>query len=449
MHIHFMGIGGSGVSGLALIAKNLGHTVSGCDLKHSSYIEMAEKDGIKCLMGHSEEHLENVDILVYTSAVKDSEPELLAAKKREIPAITRGAFLAEILNKNKMIGIAGSHGKTSTTWMLFYILRAMGVNASVYAGSKSSGLSSVIGGEPWVVELDESDGSIFKANPEMLLVTNLEHEHVDFYKTSTEMHKSFENYFRQIKNAKKIIGRGYNLSDLLFSDFSALSFPSRNEIKEKTGFENGNEMNFFLENGAWYLSYENSEWLIGEEKLPYYIIQNRSLAMLSALYWCMENKIKPNPIPADFWETIPSIERRFEKKGTYKGIELIDDYGHHPSEVEAVLEMCNARYSSFAIVFQPHRISRFTEFYNDFKKTLLNVEPLIILPVYAAGETIDGKTSKELYEELKFSGQEVYYFNKVDEAAVFLKENWHKLIISGIVSVGAGDVNKIFEILKP
>lgn len=444
-----MGIGGSGVSGLALMALDKGHQVSGCDTNISSYFEMAQKKGCTCYVGHDAKHIADADILVHTSAVAQDNIEMAAARALGKKVMSRGMFLAEMLKNDFMIGVGGSHGKTTTTWMIYHILREIlsenGVNPSAYAGGKADGISCVTAGEPWVAELDESDGSIFYSDPSVLVITNLELEHVDYYDSEDRMLKDFETFLFQKQPAYLIIGRGYALSDVLYDIFKGISFPTRDEIAHKKTFYNNNGMDFVFDENTLLLMWDKKEFYIGNDAIPDYILQNRSAAMLAALCYCKSAGIAPKVPSKDIWSRIPGVERRFELKGTYKGVDLIDDYGHHPSELRVVADRARQKYGSFCVVFQPHRTSRFDRFYDQFRDILSTIEPLIILPVYSAGEKIDGKTSEMLFNELKDMGREVYYFDSVEKAGLYLKENIEKFRVKAVACIGAGDLNKIFD----
>ena len=444
MHIHFMGIGGSGVSGLAAAARSFGYVVSGCDLKESSFLKMVRGQGIECMIGHNAAHLEGVDILVRSSAVPLDNPEVAEAFRKGIKVVTRGEFLAILLKNKHKIGVGGSHGKTSTTWMIYALLCAAGVDASVYAGGKSNGRSSVSAGEPYVVELDESDGSIFKMRPDSLVITNLEFEHADFYKTPAEMLKSFERYLMTERPENLIIGRGYDLSNKLFEMFSPLSFPTHDEIRNGAGFENSDCSNFYMKEGSLFFLSGNTEIYVGDAAEPTHILQNRSAALLAASEYLGKTGLSLPAVDRGFWKNVPKVDRRFQNVGTWHGMTLVDDYAHHPSEVHALIEQAEHEFKNFCLVFQPHRISRFTAFYDKFIEVLKEVGILIILPVYSAGEKCEGRKSVELYEELKGGDNFVFYAENIDKAVEIIRENESRFHASAIVSAGAGDVNTVF-----
>ncbi len=449
MRIHFMGAGGSGVSGLMLIAKALGHTVSGCDARRTSYLDMLAKRRITVMTGHDPAHLDHADVLVRSSAVCETEPEVVAAKQVcRIPVLTRGEFLAELLSPSTVIGIAGAHGKTSTTWLTWQLLKQFRVDASLYTGGKSGGVNAVTAGEPWVVELDESDGSIFRLRPKVLVITNLEHEHVDHYATDADMLRRFREYLTLVGHRRFVIGRGYPLSDRLFEDFGGLTFPTRAEVAAKKPVLGGRDCKFTCETGRWALEFHGVKSDIGSANDPAYLIQNRAAALLAAYTHIRELHQEFEPVDAGFWMNLPSVERRFEKKGAWRDIILIDDYAHHPSEVQAVMDRATAQYGRYLLVFQPHRHTRFDRFFAEFAKVLKGAPAVIILPVFAAGEAKGVKDARDLYDLLKKGGMNTaYYCENVGEAAVFLSSgalDWARAVITA----GAGDVNDLFGLLE-
>lgn len=445
MHIHFMGIGGSGVSGLSMAAKSFGYEVSGCDAKESPYFIMAEKCGIKCLIGHDPSHIEGADILVRSSAVSLDNIEVTAAAKKNIRIMTRGEFLALLLKDKQKIGVGGSHGKTTTTWMIYRLLKAAGLSPSIYAGGKSAGISNVSAGEPYIVELDESDGSIFKMQPQSLVITNLEFEHADFYKTQAEMLKAFERYLISWKPKSLIIGRGYELSDQLCEMFSPLTFPTREEITDGIYCENISCRNFCCKGSDLFFLSGGEMIPVGSLREPLHTLQNRSAALMAAAEYLASCGMKlPDMDYSEFWKTLPKVDRRFQKAGVWHGMTLIDDYAHHPSEIRATIEQARLDFKRFCLVFQPHRITRFTAFYDKFREVLGGVEPLVILPIYSAGEKETGISSKQLYDEFRNEGKTVYYAENISEAAEIIRKNESRFNVSAIVTVGAGDLNDIF-----
>ena len=446
MHIHFMGIGGSGVSGLAVFAASLGYKVSGCDSCESDYFKMVKGKGIPCMKGHSAAHLDGVDLLVRSSAVRLDNEEVVEAEKRGIEVKRRGEFLAYLLNDRYTIGVGGSHGKTTTTWMIFRLLREAGVSASIYAGGKSGGFSSICDSEPFVVELDESDGSIFLAKPDSLVLTNLEYEHADYYKSPLEMLKRFEDYLHSYRQESLVVGRGFDLSDRINDDFSPLSFPSRGEVENGEPFQNSDGSGFTFSNGKLWFEPHGRKVCVGRLNEPLHILQNRSAALLAANnYLGSQGRSMPDIDYESFWNNLPKVDRRFQVVGSYHGLSLVDDYAHHPSEIRATIEQARGAYRSFYLIFQPHRYSRFSAFYDRFVETLKGVENLFVLPVYSAGEEKLDVDSESLVKELNGLGNNAKYFESVDQVVDFIKLNVDSFKASAIVSVGAGDLNRVFR----
>ena len=450
MHIHFMGIGGCGVSGLALMAMDRGYSVSGCDILSSGpYYKMVKEKGVPCYTGHSAGHLKDVDILVRSSAVPENDNEVSTAIEKGTKVYTRGEFLAKLLVNTPVIGVAGSHGKTTTAWMIYHILKKTGLEPSIYAGGKSGGITNINASDPVVVELDESDGTVFEVDPEILLINNLEFEDVDHFKSEEGMRMQFERYLMKRDKRRLIIGRGYDPGNSLCTLFDALSVPSLDEIREKSGYENTSNHHFSYYDDKWSMVFNSVEYFAGTIKDAPHILQNRFSAMLaSSLYLNLQGMEMPMMDNA-FWRSIPEIDRRFQVSGTYGGVVLVDDYAHHPTEIAATVQQAEIEYKNFGLVFQPHKYTRFNAFYDSFKKVLTIPGPLIILPVYSAGEKEEGVNSLDLYNDLKETGySEVYYFPSIEEAGIFLKNNMEKLRISALVCVGAGDLNSIFSYLK-
>ncbi len=448
MHVHFVGIGGSGVSGLSLMARSKGYDVSGCDLNESPYFTMVRKEGIECVTGHSPEHLENVDIVVRSSAVPLDNPEIVRAQEKGIEVLTRGQFLAQLVKDQTVIGVSGSHGKTSTSWMIYHVLRSVGLNPSVYTGGKCAGRSNITDGDLQIIELDESDGSIFDFSPDILLINNLEFEHPDHYSSADEMLSRFERYLLTQRPEILVVGRGYDLSDSLYSMFTPCSFPTAQEIRTGKPFQNIESYDFYLKDDKWYFLSGSNEILVGSRNDPAHVLQNRSAALIVCeAYLNSLNRELPE-IDDKMWDALPSVDRRFQVVGEYKGIALVDDYAHHPSEIDALAEQAEFRFKTFGMIFQPHRFSRFNVFYSKFLEVLSKVEPLIILPVFSAGEEKTGMDSKMLFDDIKrTTDNEVYYFDSIDDVAEFIEENADRLHVSALISVGAGDVNRINSLM--
>ncbi len=449
MRVHFIGAGGSGMSGLALLTRSFGHEVSGCDRCRTPYLEMLAKQGVPVSVGHDPAHLDHADILVRSSAVKGEEEEVRVAREVcRIPVVTRGELLAKMLENRTVIGVAGAHGKSSTTWLIWHILRRFGVGASLYAGAKSEGVNAVAGGDPWVVELDESDGSVFLVRPRVFVLTNLELEHVDYYRDADDMLRRFRVHLNLLGHRRFVIGRGFALSDTLYADFGGLTFPTREELSSKREIAGGPQCRFLGEEGCWVLDFRGARSTLGDSAEPFHIIQNRAAALLAAYTFLRLVGREIEPVPASFWGTLPSIDRRFEKKGKWRDMALVDDYAHHPSEVRALMEQAERAYGRYILVFQPHRSSRFERFFDEFAKILAKAPGRGLLRVFLGGEPEGEKNNFDLERELKKRGMNVVHAcQNLGEAAVLLSSGrfeWAR----AVVTAGAGDVNDIFALLE-
>ncbi|MFO7735738.1 MAG: Mur ligase domain-containing protein [bacterium] len=446
-HVHFMGIGGTGVSGLALMAIHKGYEVSGCDLKTSPYLKMVEENGVPCFTEHSAEHLESVDIVVHSTAVSPDNPELKSAREKEIDVFSRGEFLWELVKDDETVGISGSHGKTTTTWMLYHIFRRTGNKASIYAGGKSSHISAQCSEGPWIIELDESDGSVFKAFPDILLINNLEMEHPDFYADEHDLKIKFKNYINKwIEDDRRlIIGSEYSTGSELVDFYDSKTFPSSREIMSRASFSTKEGVEFIYQGNELFMITDYGEFFVGNIIQPPYMLQNKCAAVLAFHEYFVRKEGRVPSIPSDIWTDLPGIERRFHKEGIYRGVSLISDYAHHPSELKVILDRALNENMNFGIVFQPHRISRFRTFFEDFEEVLRNMDPVIILPTFSAGEKIDLDPASKLAERLQNFCENVMFMPSVDYAVDYFRKNISSFKINTLIFAGAGDIDKIYR----
>lgn len=450
-HVHFMGIGGTGVSGVALMAIHKGYDVSGCDMQISPYFKMVEECGVPCLTGHSSEHLKSVDILVYSSAVSPDNPELKAACEKNMRVFSRGEFLWELVKNDETVGISGSHGKTTTTWMLYHIFRRTGNRASIYAGGKSSHLSAQCSEGPWIIELDESDGSVFKAFPDILLINNLEMEHPDFYADEHDLKIKFKNYLNKWSSDDRtlIIGSEYPLGRELIDFYDSISLPSSREIMSRSAFPTKGGIEFIFQSNELFMITDYGEFFVGNLIQPSYMLQNKCAAVLAFHEYFVRKEGRVPSIPSDVWTDLPDIERRFHKEGVYRGVSFISDYAHHPSELKVILDRALNENMNFGIVFQPHRISRFKTFFEDFEEVLRNMDPVIILPTFSAGEEIDLDLASKLAERLQNFCESVLFMPSIEYAVDYFRKNISSFKINTLIFAGAGDIDRIYrELLK-
>jgi UDP-N-acetylmuramate--alanine ligase len=442
--VHFIGIGGSGMSGIAEVLLNLGYKVYGSDIKNSNVIKRLKALGAKIVLCHKKENVKNVDVVVYSSAIDENNPEILAAKKLNIPVIPRIEMLAEIARMKYTISVCGTHGKTTTTSMVGLLIDKCGYDPTIVVGGrfKNIGSSAKLGkGKFIIVEADESDGSFLKLSPYIVICTNIDNDHLDFYKNINNLKKAFLQHFNSIPF--------YGFNILFGDDKNILSL--LNQIKRKFytyGLDNNNDfiakdinLNFnYSEFKAFY-----KDKFLGKIKLKVVGIHNvlNSLSVLACGTICgfEFKKIKLA------LEEFQGVERRLEFKGKIFingcDVDIYDDYGHHPKEIFYTIKALKSKVGNkkIIVVFQPHRYTRTKILYKEFSKGFLKENKIFIMPIYPANEKpIKGISSKLIYDDLKQKGFDVEYFsydkllNSIEKDCV-------------ILTLGAGDVYKISEYL--
>lgn len=437
---HFIGIGGIGMCGLAEVLKNMGLEVTGSDLSENANTENLKKKGIKIFIGHSEKHLGDVDVVVYSSAVSVQNPEMKEARARGIPVIPRAEALAEIMRSRRGIAIAGTHGKTTTTSLVSTIFLEANKSPTIIVGGKFQNIGSTaqLGKSDWMIaEADESDGSFNKLTPEISIITNIDSDHMDYYKTFDNLQKAFYEF------ALKIPFYGINI---IFGDDHVTRHLFEN-FPKKIWFYGFNPKNDF--------------WLSGE-KSNYKIFYNNKKAGTQDLLGQLQLEIPgrhnalnslaallvANHCGLDLKEALTSlknykgVDRRFQFKGEINDIKVYDDYGHHPTEVRAVLEAFKEKFPDRRLVtlFQPHRYSRTQSCWSEFLNCFYLSDLVILTDIYPAGEEpIPNITAKNLYEELKI--EKKFYLPKSSDIISSMK---HILKPGDVfLTLGAGDGWKI------
>ena len=443
-HIHFVGIGGIGMSGIAELLINLGYTVSGSDLKLSSITRRLADKGATIFKGHSKKQVAGAHVLVTSSAISDENPEVIQAKALGIPIIPRAAMLAELMRIKYAIAVSGAHGKTSTTAMIAQILNTGGLDPTVIIGGLLMGLdtNALHGqGEFIVAEADESDGSFLQYTPAIAAVTNIDLEHLDFY-TDIE---DIKNKFVQFINSVPFYGVAIvcldneHIQDILpritvrhtTFGLSAQADLQAGQIR----FENGRSR-FTVRRG-------NRE--LGEIVLNL-AGQHNILNALAGIATGLELKLSFEVIKQAL-EEIKGVRRRLEIKGEKKQILVMDDYGHHPTEITATL---NAVRESFpgrrlVVVFQPHRYTRTQALFNEFSRSFYQSDVLILVPIYAASESpIPGVDSRLLCQGIQSHGHKDVSF--APDFTQALSMVTHKLTPNDLVlTLGAGDIHTLGE----
>lgn len=447
--IHFVGIGGIGMSGIAEVLKNMGYTVTGSDIKESDTIKRLRSLGIKVFIGHREENLDQTDVVVFSSAVKSDNPEILKAKKMGVPVIPRAEMLSELCRLKYSILVAGAHGKTTTTSLIATVLNDARFDPTVVVGGKlkSLGTNARLGqGEFLVAEADESDGSFLKLSPTISVITNIDREHLDYFKNLRRIKKAFLEFANKIPfyGVSILCKECRHIRDLI---------PHLNRRYLTYGFDG--RADFYAKNllyNAPFVSFEAfyKNKSLGEFKLTVPGKHN----VLNALATIAVSKELSIPFDKVKWslQSFTGIGRRFEFKGEIKGIRFYDDYGHHPTEIKAVLKTAMwLNPDRLCVIFQPHRYTRtrdlMEQFIRVFKEVLRKRDILFLMEIYSASEPpIEGISGQVLYEKFKNAGINVI-FNKDKEG---IKESLLKEIRAGdiVFTIGAGDVYRIGEVIK-
>jgi UDP-N-acetylmuramate--alanine ligase len=403
--IHFVGIGGIGMSGIAEVLLNLGYKVSGSDLRASDTTERLVCLGAEIGIGHQAENLQNVDVVVISSAVHDDNPEVVEAKRLHVPVIPRAEMLAELMRMKYGIAIAGTHGKTTTTSMAASILGHAGIDPTIVIGGKLNaiGTNARLGqGKFLVAEADESDGSFLVLSPTIAVVTNIDADHLDHYSGIEEIKSTFVEFINKVPF--------YGLAVLCLDDpnirailplvkkrYLTYGLSAQADIRATHVRHDGFNTTFV----AHYKGYR-----LGEVSFPMPGPHNVLNAM-ACIVVALELDIPFAAIQEGF-ARFGGVGRRFQVKGEPGGIMVVDDYGHHPAEIKATLAAARQGWPERRIVaaFQPHRYTRTHELFSEFVAAFYDADVLVLTDVYAAGEQpIDGATAERLATELRRHGQ--------------------------------------------
>jgi UDP-N-acetylmuramate--alanine ligase len=447
-HIHFVGIGGIGMSGIAELLLNLGYKVSGSDLQTSEITERLKELGGIIFTGHGADQISGADVVVTSSAVGRQNPEVLAAGRISIPVIPRAEMLAELMRLKYSVAIAGAHGKTTTTSMVASVLAQGGLDPTVVIGGKlkSIGSNAVLGkGDFIVAEADESDGSFLKFSPAIAVVTNIDREHLDYYQDLETIKAVFLDFIDRIPF--------YGLAILCLDNESIQDLIPK--IKKRyTTYGMSSQADFQIrdvefEKRRSCFSVFRQGHKLGRFTLNLPGIHNVYNATAS-IATGVELDVPMDAI-ASALQTLEGVQRRLEIKGETCGITVVDDYGHHPTEIKTTLQAIEECWpdNRKVIVFQPHRYTRTQALFDDFTRSFYQSDVLLVLPIYAAGEQkIEGLTGRKLCEEIKAHGhKEVVYAEGKKDAVTYLKENLKPGDV--LLTLGAGDVWKVgMNILK-
>jgi len=439
-HLHLVGIGGIGMSGLALLLLKEGYRVSGSDIKESQILKKLISLGAEIYIGHSGENVKGADLVIYSSAIKEDNPEIKMARRKKISLIKRAEMLAELMRDKIAITVTGAHGKTTTASLISWLLLKRDFSPCFALGGVLRGLgeNALLGkGKYFVAEADESDGTFLKFSPYYSVITNIDHEHIDFYGNFENLLNAFGDFIANTKDCLIACGDDLNLRYIL-KDFNKKYLLYGRSSDCHIRAEDIRLLNFFSEFNCVYKGGN-----LGRVSLALVGTHNviNSLAVIGL---GMELGIDFNQI-RDALKSFPGLERRFQVKIESKDFLLIDDYGHHPTEIKATLEAAkNCGYKRLICVFQPHRYSRTKLLFKEFCKCFDSADLLIITDIYSADEEpIEGIDSEVLLRKLEESGKRNCFFLPKEEIVEYLLN----IISSGdlVVTLGAGDIGRLSD----
>ena len=440
--IHFIGIGGAGMSGLARIALSHGITVSGSDAKDSSVVIALSALGATVATSHDAANIDGADLVVYSTAISASNPERARAAELKIPTLTRAAALAVLMSESKSVAVAGTHGKTTTSSMLAVALQACAADPSFAIGGTitASGSNAHRGtGEIFVAEADESDGSFTEYHPFAAIVTNVEHDHVDYFPTPESVAQAFRDFAATIKSQGFLT---YCADD---AGAAALASTTKNVQLVSYGTSDGADLHIDQIELMTMGSSARAVWngkTVGHIELQ--VPGHHNLLNAAGV---LATGLKLGFGAAELLTGLATFRgtgRRFELIGTVHGVRVVDDYGHHPTEIQVTLEAAR-RYAAdgrLIVIFQPHRFSRTQAFASAFAAVLDTADRAIVLEVYAASEKpIDGVTSKLITRQMK-NGEYIPNFVEVTDSVIEMAQPGDV-----IMTLGAGDVSSLAPII--
>ncbi|HEX8826339.1 MAG TPA: UDP-N-acetylmuramate--L-alanine ligase [Archangium sp.] len=449
-HVHFVGIGGIGMSGIAEVLLNQGYKVSGSDLKASEITRRLERLGATIFEGHRADNLVQADVVVISSAVRKDNPEVVTARQRKIPVIPRAEMLAELMRLKYAVAVAGSHGKTTTTSMVATVLSAAGLDPTAVVGGKVNVLDSnarLGQSELMVVEADESDGSFLHLHPSITVVTNIDPEHMDHYGTLDNLKDAFTAFCNRVPF--------YGLNVLCLDNSNVQSLLPRLEKRFVT-YGSSHMADYRLEGIRLEGFTTRFEAFRRDEPLGEFRVRmvgaHNALNALAVIAVAEEMDIPLDVVRSSLAE-FGGVQRRFTVRGEVAGITVVDDYGHHPTEVQATLAGARRAFGKRLVVaFQPHRYTRTHDLLKEFATSFNDADVVFVTSVYAAGEErIPGATGDALADAVRAHGhRDVTFVEKRTDLAKTLLPRLREGDI--VLTLGAGDITQVgpelVELLK-
>ncbi len=447
-NIHMIGIGGISMSGIAAILQNWGFTVTGSDASDSEAVQLLLKKGIKVVIGHNIEDVRNSDVVVYSAAIKQDDPEMLEAKKLGIPAIERADFLGEITRCYKdTICISGTHGKTTTTSMISLCFLDGLKDPSIQVGAllkPINGNYRVGNSEHFIIEACEYVESFLKFSPKAEVILNIDNDHLDYFKTFDNIKNAFIKYVKLLPNDGILVINGDDKNCLDLRKYTGAKVYTYGIDNQESDFTAKN-ISFDDDGFAKFDVYYKNEFFVTIKlSVPG---RHNILNALACVALCTEYGIDRNDI-VNSLEKFTGAHRRFEFKGKINGnVSVYDDYAHHPTEIQATYNsLSNKKYNKSWVIFQPHTYSRTKTLLDDFAKALINFDNIIILDIYAARErNTYNISSRDLVEKINSLGKESKYLPDFENCVKYIKENIKPNDI--VITLGAGTVTEIGPML--
>ncbi|MFL2886880.1 MAG: UDP-N-acetylmuramate--L-alanine ligase [Candidatus Pelagibacter sp.] len=444
--IHFIGIGGIGMSGLSLIMKGKGFKVQGSDISENKNIDRLKKEKIKIFIGQKKKNLKNATIVVISSAIKKNNPEMVEAKRKNLPIITRGKMLAHIVSLMRNIVVVGSHGKTTTTSLIASILQKTKLDPTIINGGVINSIKNTarLGKSEWsILEADESDGSFVHIPPTYSIITNIDREHMDFYKSMDNL----KNYFIQFIEKVPSFGKSFICIDDKINKDLIRKLYSQNFYT----YGINPRSNFLIKNIKQNMKFTEFDLLVNVPNKKKIFIKNIKTPLLGVHN--IRNSVAAVAVALTVGISISDIkkgllnfagvQRRFNKIFTYNKIDFYDDYAHHPTEIKVVLEGVKKVYKGYdkVCIFQPHRISRLKDLRKEFSFAFQNADTVVLCPVYTAGEKIKLGFSYFNFakEIIKNSKVKLFLVNDNKQLAMFVKKNIYGKKI--VIGMGAGSIS--------
>ncbi len=443
--IHFIGISGIGMSGIAELMLDKGYLIQGSDISVNENTKRLKTKGIKFFLGHHKKNIKNVQAVVYSSAIKKNNPEIKEAYIKKIPVLSRADMLSELMKNKKSIAIAGSHGKTTTTSLVGNIFNEAGLDPTIVNGGIINSFSNnnrYGKGEWMIVEADESDGTFLKLPHQISIITNLDIEHMDFYKSKKNLINAFEKFINLLpfygttimcyddKNLKSLIKK--------IKTRNILTYSIKNKKADVLIFDiiqNKLKTSFKLKINNKIIHSSNYRFTINA--IGNHNILNATASIVTAKLSGIKNKDINNALT-----NYVGVKRRFSFIGKKNKSFIYDDYAHHPTEIEATLSAAKSLKNKVIVVFQPHRYTRTKILIKEFIKVLSKVDYLFLLDTYSAGEKIiKGATSKNLFSKILKKNKNTIYLKNIGDLNKLMKP--HTMNQNTIVFMGAGSISSI------